>query len=172
MKNVMENKYLVTFAGAVGSSKTPIAHYISWKCNLPILSNDVMRTEVIEDVGFLDDAEYLRRRDDRLNQIAESGGSFIYDASVDREWSLLESMVGKYDYQIFIISLDLSKDFLLSLYKSKEYDKALVHLDRYLSDHENFLNNHGDLVGINITDGNFRDRLQLCLTSVKEWLAL
>lgn len=31
----MENKFLITFAGPMGSSKTPIAYYFSYRLNIP-----------------------------------------------------------------------------------------------------------------------------------------
>jgi len=44
-----ENKFCLTFAGAAGSSKTPISNYLSTKLLLPVFNNDAIRTEVIED---------------------------------------------------------------------------------------------------------------------------
>lgn len=46
MKPMDGKKFCVTFAGAVGSSKTPVTHYLSCAFCLPILSNDAIRTEV------------------------------------------------------------------------------------------------------------------------------
>ena len=41
-------KICITFAGCVGSSKTPISNYLSTKLNLPIFNNDAIRSEIIE----------------------------------------------------------------------------------------------------------------------------
>lgn len=82
----MKNKFLITFSGPIGSSRTSIAYYLSWKLNIPIFNNDSIRTEVIEDTGLLNIQEYEKRRDERLKEIVEKNISFIYDASVDREW--------------------------------------------------------------------------------------
>jgi adenylylsulfate kinase-like enzyme len=108
-------KYCLTFAGAVGSSKTPIANFLSTKLNLPIFSNDAIRSEVIEDLGKLDQEGYIKRRNDRLTAIAKSGMAFIYDASVDREWMDLKMHLVDYGYDWYIISLDLSKKLLKRL---------------------------------------------------------
>lgn len=63
----MKNKKIcITFAGAVGSSKTPISNYLSTKLNLPIFNNDAIRSEVIEDLGIFDSEEHLKRRNARL----------------------------------------------------------------------------------------------------------
>ncbi len=43
-------KKVILFAGAVGSGKTPISNYLSYKLNLPIYNNDAIRSEVIEDL--------------------------------------------------------------------------------------------------------------------------
>ena len=167
----MENKFLITFAGAAGSSKTPIAHYLSWKLNLPIFSNDAIRTEVIEDISSLDDAEYIKRRDNRLEEITKSGLSFIYDASVDREWVKLKKEIGNYGYRVFIISLDLSKKLLRSLYKAKGYHETLAKIENVISDHENFLKQYSDAVGLHLSDNEFGDRLELSYQKVKNWIS-
>ena len=76
----MKDKTLITFAGAVGSSKTPIAHFLSLRFGLPIFNNDAIRTEVLEDLGVFDEEEYKRRRDTRLKELAEKNVSFITKA--------------------------------------------------------------------------------------------
>ncbi|MCC6563838.1 hypothetical protein IT087_03015, partial [Candidatus Uhrbacteria bacterium] len=60
--------YCISFAGAIGSSKTPIAHYLSLKLGLPIHNNDVVRTEVKEEFGELREGEYEKRRDQRIGE--------------------------------------------------------------------------------------------------------
>ena len=51
----MKDKTLITFTGAVGSSKTSIAHFLSSRFGLPIFNNDAIRTEVLEDLGVFDE---------------------------------------------------------------------------------------------------------------------
>jgi len=41
--------FCITFAGPVGCSKTPLAHYLSINLGWPILSNDAFRSEIRED---------------------------------------------------------------------------------------------------------------------------
>jgi adenylylsulfate kinase-like enzyme len=65
----MKKKVCIIFAGAVGSSKTPISNYLSIKLNLPIFNNDAIRSEVIEDLGFFDSNEHIKRRNSRLEEI-------------------------------------------------------------------------------------------------------
>ena len=137
---MFKEKYVITFAGAVGSSKTPIAYYLSWKLNLPIFNNDSIRTEVVEEEGDFSEMEYLKRRDDRIHQIVNSGMSFIYDASVDRIWKDKKIFWRKeLGYNVFIISLDLSKELLVKLYNAKKYNETLLRIDELIEDHHIFL---------------------------------
>jgi hypothetical protein len=160
---------VITFAGVVGTSKTPIAHYLSCGLDLPILSNDSIRTEVKEDLGTVSEEEYSRRRDERVNALTKEGRSFIYDASIDRRYAELEKQKEKYNFDIFIISLDLSKSFILELYKRKNYDRV-DRVDELMRDHQNFLENYRSRVSLSITDETFPKRLELSLYSVKAYL--
>lgn len=166
----MRKKFIITFAGAVGSSKTPIAYYISWRLGIPIFNNDAIRTEVIEDVGLFNQQEYEKRRDERLNKIAEEGTSLIYDASIDREWTKWKKDVESLKYETFIISMDLSRDFLTSLYNRKKYTDSLEKIDDLISDHNSFLKDFSGDVNLHISDEEFMNRLELSYTKVKEWL--
>ncbi len=170
----MKTAFCVTFAGAIGSSKTPIAHYLSCRFNLPILSNDVVRMEVREDVGNLDDKEYERRRDARLKEMAKRGVPFIYDASIDRKWRLLKEKLGEFGYTWFVVSMDLSKNFLATLYKSQGlccYRYRVGELDRLIKEHEDFLAHCGNEVAVSISDETFKDRLVLVGEALEQWLA-
>jgi len=40
-------KYIVAFAGVVGSSKTPISNYLSGVFGLPVFNADAVRSEVM-----------------------------------------------------------------------------------------------------------------------------
>lgn len=61
----MNQGYCILFAGAIGSGKSPIANYLSYKFNLPVFNNDIIRTEVKEDLLRMDEEEYERRRSQR-----------------------------------------------------------------------------------------------------------
>ena len=128
-------KFIITFAGAIGSSKTPISHYLSIKLNLPIFNNDAIRSEVKGDMGFLDEEEYIRRRDIRLKEILNSGIPFIYDASIDRAWKDKKEYIIQAQYEPYIISLDFSKELLLNLYQTTKYYDALPLHDTFIQDH-------------------------------------
>lgn len=163
-------KFCVTFAGAVGSSKTPIAHYLSCKFSLPILSNDVIRTEVIEDLGFLNQEEYERRRDFLLREMMQGGLAFIYDASVDREWEGAEKQLKEFNYRWFIVSLDLSGSFLEKLCAIKGYHETANRIGRLVEEHIAFLEKCGDEVTVSISDETFKDRMELCHRGLERWL--
>lgn len=163
-------KLCITFAGAVGSSKTPISNYISTKTNLPIFNNDAIRSEVIEDLGYLDNEEQLKRRKNRLNDILKSGVSFITDASIDRNWEKFKEQLKNNNYQRFIISMNLSKKLLTKLYKAKKYTESLAYIDKLLEDHKKFLEKYSKDVGINIDDKKFPNRLEEVFQAVKSWL--
>lgn len=166
----MNKKFLITFAGAIGSSKTPIANYLSCKLNFPVLNNDAIRTEVPEELGYFSEEEYLKRRNERIRDVLENCPAIIYDASIDREWKNWEDKIAKAGYKIFIISLDLSKDFLIELYKIKGYHESAEKIDQFFSDHEEFVKNYSHLIGLKITDENFKNRLELAYSAVSEWL--
>ena len=161
---------VVTFAGPVGSSKTPISNYLSTKFNLPIFNNDAIRTEVVEDFLNYDIPEFTKRRSERFTEVIKSGTSFILDASFDREWQNYSDQIMASGYKIFVISLDLSHDFLLKLYQAKNYTDSINRLDQLLLDHQNFLDKFSSVVNLSITDANFADRLTLSEKSLASWI--
>lgn len=164
------NKICITFAGAVGSSKTPIANYLSTKLQLPIFSNDAVRSETIEDFGSLDQTEYIKRRNQRLTEIAKNKVSFIYDASVDREWSRLKERLEAGGYKWFIISIDLSRNFLEKLYQRKKYLEPLKQIDKLINDHDVFLEKYGNDVAMHITEKDFDKRLKISYQKALHWI--
>lgn len=159
-------KFCITFAGVVGSSKTPIAYFLSSKFNLPILNNDAIRSEVLEDLKKFDQEEYIKRRDERIQGCLEKNTSFIYDASVDREWKTYKELLIKFKYKWFIISLDLSKGLVKKLYKAKNYHESQERIDQLLSDHEIFLDQYNDEITLQISDQEFPSRLALSYETI------
>lgn len=164
------NPICITFAGPVGSSKTPIATYLSWNLGLPIFNNDAIRSEVAEDLGKFDVDIYKQRQKKRAVALIESGISCILDASVDRSWPEMKPKLTEKGYSCFIISLDLSRNLMEKLHKAKGYNESFERLDSIMADHENFLKQYKDEVDISITDENFAERLKLCLEGVKNWI--
>jgi hypothetical protein len=156
----------ITFAGVIGSSKTPIANYLSCKLGLSIFNNDAIRSEVAEDLGFSDEAVQEERRNKRLEDLLQSQLSFICDASVDRGWNIFKQKLSEYGYDWFIISLDLSKEKLVEFYKIKNYQESLLVLDQYFSDHDRFIKENKKDIGISIDDSKFSDRLKLSYEAV------
>ncbi len=142
---------------------------------MPVFNNDVIRTEVSEDfrnsgeAGEVErGAAYLFRRDERLYNILKKGESFILDASIDRRWEFIKLALETHRYNWFIISLDLSKKFLLKLYEAKGYEISDA-LDRTLKEHNFFLKRHAKEIGLHISDKNFRNRMKLSIEAVKKW---
>lgn len=162
----------ILFAGPGGCSKTPVAYYLSWNLNLPIFNNDTIRTEVIEDkfVHVPQDPEYIKRRDERLEVLLGKRSSFIYDASIDREWKLITEALEENGYEYFIISYDLSKEMLIKRGVAKGYGSYAELTETWHSDHEAFLKNSGLKVGLTINDSNFEKRLQLSLDAIQMFL--
>ena len=165
----MKTKYCILFAGVPGSSKSPIAHHIGWNLGLPAFNNDTLRSEVKEDTLEYDVPEYERRRDERAEQLLDKGQPFIYDASIDRSWGKFSHKLKDRGYEYFIISLDPSRERIEKIYKSKEYD-WLDKLDQWQSEHDAFLAEYGDEVGIYIRDEDFSRRLDIGLRAVKDWI--
>jgi predicted nucleotidyltransferase len=75
------------------------------------------------------------------------------------------------DYDIFIISIDISLDRLEGMIEAKEYVRGVGdRLNRNYQDHVDFLKEHSDDVDVHITEGNFDNRLDVVLEKVKVWL--
>jgi len=165
-----QKRFCITFTGAVGTSKTPIAYYLSIKFGLPIFNNDGIRKEVMEDMGKRHSGEFKKRREKRLKELTATKQSFIFDASVDRQWLLLRKYLQKNNYSWFIISLDLSKKMIKNFYHLKNYRYALSVIDKYLDDHQKFLEQYGSEVKLHINDQDFKRRLNLSYRAVKKWL--
>jgi hypothetical protein len=166
---MQENKPIcILFAGMVGTSKTPIATYISWKCGLPIFNNDAIRSEVHEDTlsQDFDEKLYLNRRDERLKELLSSKKNFVLDASIDRSWKKLKEMLVESDYHWLIISLDLSHDFVLKLYESKSYDETAKNVDQLYAEHQGFIDEFSKDIFLRINDNNFSQRLDICFKAV------
>ncbi|MDA3840310.1 MAG: hypothetical protein PF572_04435 [Patescibacteria group bacterium] len=168
---MVKKKYIITFAGPVGSSKTPISNYLSTKLGLPVYNNDSVRTEVLEDLGEYNEDEFLRRRDERIKYILEARKSFILDVSIDRIWKEYKEKIKEMGYEIFIISLDLSKEFLTKLYKIKGYFESLEKIDENMNDHKIFLENFSEEISISIDDKNFLDRLDKSHRAIQKWVS-
>ena len=164
------NKYIIAFAGAVGSSKTPISSFLSWKLGLPVFNTDAIRSEVIEDFGELDREEVMKRVGQRLRELVESEKSFILDASIDRKWGEYETEFLRSGYEMFLVSMDLSKEKLTELYKAKEYVESLQRVDQLVLDHDEFLKKYGKIVNLSITDDTFLNRLEMVESAVKKWV--
>ena len=169
-ENIKNKKICITFAGVVGSSKTPITNYLSTKLILPVLNNDALRSEVIEDLGKFNENEYLKRRDRMIKENIENEISFIYDASVDRKWKELKEVLATNNYYYFIISLDLSKELLINLYQAKEYFESLKRVGELLNDHKIFLENYSSDIGLSISDNDFKNRCQTSYQKTAEWI--
>ncbi len=161
------SKICILFAGPIGSGKTPIANYLSYKLDLPVLNSDTIRVEVIEDLLHFEEKEFDKRRADRLREITESGTSFIYDASIDRKWKEYKELATSNGYTPIIISLDFSKEKLVELYKAKGYT-AFDALDRTFEDHKRFLEQYSTEVSVSIKDEEFSDRLQIAYRKASE----
>lgn len=160
----------VSFAGPIGSSKSPVANYLSTRFNLPIFNNDNIRTEVIEDLGYLEEEVFKKRWQERLNVIVEKEISFIYDASIDRYWKRSLEKFSETKYKFFIISMDMSKSFLKKLYRVKNYSDSLERIETVFIDHQDFVKGFNRVVNVSINDENFRERMKVCERALGKWL--
>jgi hypothetical protein len=176
----MSKPFIITFAGPPGSSKTPIAMHLSYTFNLPIIQMDAIRMEVREDV-LVEDInepralkEFTKRAWERYQPLLQKGVCFIDDSSADRSWKQRPTdqyyQLKQYDYDFFIISIDLSREYLQKLYDIKDAPQG-EQADRYHNDHVQFLELYSDDVGVHITDHNFLDRIKVAEEAVKGFLA-
>lgn len=159
-------KYCILFAGAVGSSKSPIAFYLSAKLKLPIFNSDIIRTEVLEDLGEFSQEQFAKRTKERLNSLMSTETSVILDLSIDREWKNLRSELKKNCYQYFIVSINLSKPFLSKLYQIKDYQESLSRIDELFNQHLLFLAEYESDISVNINDDDFANRLDITFTKL------
>jgi hypothetical protein len=169
--------YAVTFAGVQGSSKTIISNYLSWKFGLPIFNNDQLRAEVKEDL-MVDNinipealAEFEKRMTGRRLEIFATRRPIIFDGSVDRRWEESKKQFLDADYDWFLVSLNLSKEFLVKLFNSTGRAKfAQTKLDGYLKQHEEFVDKYDSDVSVRITDETFKDRLKVSADGLQSFL--
>lgn len=167
----------MVFAGVPGTSKTPIAHYLSCEFGLPILSADQIRYEVREDLR-LDDinrpggvAEFDKRLDERFQRLLDLQKSVIIDGSSDRRWGERKPRLVEAGYDHFMISMEMSKAFLLKLYDETGRSWWVDdNLDGYLRDHEQFLKKFQSDVSLEINDDNFIDRLNVAAAGLTKFL--
>ncbi|HUD07790.1 MAG TPA: hypothetical protein VMQ52_01810 [Candidatus Saccharimonadales bacterium] len=165
----MKDHCCIAFAGVVGSSKTPIANYLSTSLGLPVFNNDDIRKEVTEDMGHFDVEEYNSRQEQRCKAVLASGQSFIYDGSVDRKWPKFKGWLDQENYRCFIISLNLSHKFLIELYEAKKYTEG-HRLPELIEQHNDFVRQYGDAIGLHIDDTHFANRLNIAKEHVSHWL--
>jgi hypothetical protein len=183
----MTKPFAVVFAGVPGSSKTIIAHYLSGKFDLPIFSNDNLRHEVKEDMlvnnlVLREDllqrginaraalAEYEKRLNDRHSELLSTQRSIIFDGSVDRTWTGRRKRLEDHGYQRYMISIELSRGFLEDLFSATGRASSIPQLNGYFEQHRVFLEEYRDDVNLEITDVNFRDRLNVAANGLREFL--
>lgn len=170
----MKKPFCITFAGPVGCSKTPVAHHLSITFGWPILSNDAIRSEVIEDTlqPELDVDLYRTRAVARIKALADRPDNLIYDASHDRHWgSYLSNFADDPPYNFGVISYDLSREFYVQLLRTTRYKSTLPRVDELLADHTGFVRDHEDTIICTITDENFQNRLHVAEDAVRTFIA-
>jgi len=162
----------ITFAGPFGSSKSPIAQYLSCELGWPILGNDPIRNEIKEDLlqNTFDRAEMDKRAVERLARLIGRGQNFIFDSSSDRRWLDFLDNFNDHPYHIGVISIDLSPEFYSQIIEAKQYALDKTAQQTYLRHHEDFLGKYPETVICHITDQTFRDRLALSLQAVETFI--
>lgn len=162
----------ILFAGAPGSSKTPVAIYLSWNTDLPVFNNDAIRREVAEDTLNMlrsQDPEFIKRQRERIEKVLKSKKSFIFDRSVDRSWQDTKELISKYGYDYFLISFNLSEDFIRTLGRAKGYPDNEEN-KIWFKQHMEFVSQYSDEIDLVIDDENFGKRMSVALSSVKKFL--
>ena len=164
--------FCISFAGPAGCSKTPVAQHLSCNLQLPVLNNDVIRTEMREDEDRYDYDEqaFRTRARQRLQALATRKVSFIYDASHDRFWAKFQKEFPVSDYNFGIISFDLSREFYEKLLIAKKYDHTLTRAEVYMEQHAAFIKDYPEMIICTITDETFHDRLAISLEAVRKFI--
>lgn len=160
---------VILFAGPIGSSKSPIANYLSFNIGYPIFNRDIIRTEVREDLGKFDKEEFEKRSKERLLTLIEKEENFILDASIDRKYERYSEHLNRYNP--FLISIDISRELLDNIYEYKGYTLSGEPLDRNYQEHKDFVSKYSNVIDLSINDENFEDRLEISLKAVEGWLA-
>ncbi len=160
--------YCIIIAGAVGSSKTTIANHLSKNLNIVVLNNDALRSEIRESTSNFDVASYEKLREQKLQSLLDKKLPFIYDASIDRRWHELKTTLVASNYRYFVISLDYTKPVIKKLLIARGSDIST--LNKYMSDHDNFLKHYGREVNLNLSDKDFNNSLEISLDAVQDWL--
>ncbi|MFN7160867.1 MAG: hypothetical protein ACK4NC_04650 [Candidatus Gracilibacteria bacterium] len=168
----MIKKFCILFAGMVGSSKIPIVQFLSCNLGVPIFDNDAVMAELIEDhMNFdVDQNEFAIKRDKRMYDLLTSEYSFVFASSIDGRWEYLKQILIENDYNIFIISIDLSRTFFEKLYIAKGYADSTERITLLYEQHEEFLKHFNNDISLHIKDEEFSDRLELSLEKVKDWV--
>jgi hypothetical protein len=172
----MTKPYVIVFAGVPGTSKTPIAHFLSCELGLPIVNTDQIRYEVREDwrldsinkLGGVE--EYQKRLSERFDKLLASKRNFIFDGSMDRRWNKVKIQLQEAGYDWFMIDMELSKPFLIKLFdETGRAEWSQKYLDDYLEQHQQFIEEFGTDISLKIEDNDFPKRLDIGLTAVKEF---
>lgn len=179
--------YAVVFSGVPGSSKSIVAFYLSGKFGLPIFSNDQLRYEVKEDMLINELilpedlaakginvpealAEFERRLTQRVDELLSTKRPIVLDGSVDRRWEERKSQLKKHGYDWFLINMELSRQFLEWLFSATGRSSSIPQLDRYIKDHQEFLEKYDSEINLEITDNTFKDRLILSEQALKGFI--
>jgi len=160
-------KLFITFAWVPGCGKSPIANYVSINFGIPILNNDFLRAEVVENLWYFDEKEHKNRFWARLDLALSKNDILIWDFSVDRKWDELKEKLIEKDFKFFIISFDLSRKFIESLYRNKKYDIYFDWLEKYLLEHEKFVQTYKEDIWFVINEENYWERLKLSLKEIE-----
>jgi nicotinamide riboside kinase len=102
--------------------------------------------------------------------LVTSKKSFILDSSVDRRYKEIKEGLEQNGYDMFLISIDISKEYLLRLYEAKGYVQTMDEVDRFINDHKNFLVEYEKEVDVKIDDSNFLNRLDICLKAIEDYM--
>ncbi|HPW47844.1 hypothetical protein KBB76_02900 [Candidatus Saccharibacteria bacterium] len=172
----MKHKFVVTFAGVPGSSKSIVANHLSFNFGLPIVNKDQLRHEVKENLMLsnINNPKALSRFEELSktvhNQVFSTGISIILDRSVDRKWGILKQDLIKYGYEWFLISFDYSSEFMSKLYIATNRQWAVAQLDAYDKQHQDFLKNYSRDVNLHLEDADFTNRVKICVNAVDRWI--
>jgi predicted kinase len=173
----MKQPYIVVFAGAPGSSKSIVSHYVSMEFSLPILNRDTIRSEVKEEllVSNINEphalVEFEQRFTDRWEEALALGESFILDGSVDRSWPYTKQELQAAGFCWFMIDMELSREFFTELFTATKRPKSIGQLDMYLGQHEAFMSKYRADVNIEINDAAFPRRCELAAEGLASFLA-
>lgn len=161
--NETNPRVMILFSGTTGSGKSFLAKNIEEKFRGVRINNDDVRDIIKEEIVpnyDLSSVDFQKLLEEYLMYLFENvpkiNGLLILDSSIDRKYKLVRELANKYNYEIFLIRIDLPKETLkrqIRQRSGRDSGPYLRDLERHLDDHQKIASEIK--VDYLISEGNF-----------------